>query len=413
MDPHFSFFRGPIYPVASDTLHESEQDSGRRDLAGAPLIYSGPYCNFTFVSWVDGWTAFNPIPRKIGKLKHATPHKQHKNSSSNEAATTNTAEYYLLDNYYCTTTNTMGGDGGVIASNRRYMRGAGTADHTGDASAYSDKKQLDPTVWRQEANRMLRQCYISQQAFDASSIIVACPYGRLYLKEVALEALLQRKQHPHGDDNDDDDNNSNGGMLSHVRGLKDLRPVRFHWTAAAASSSSTDHKSGRDTKKQQQLLVPTCPITGRELNGQVPTFLIWPGGNSQQPNVLSENGCQMLSQLEEEYGLVEEKWRLAPPPTVLEQIQQEWQERLLQQQQQQKAKKKKSSKKDDKKRKRQEAKKESKQQLNVPEKKMKKSTTTTTTTLTDAARARVSAAVQTNKVLSSLFTTTTKTKTGN
>jgi hypothetical protein len=28
----------------------------------------------------------------------------------------------------------MGGDGGVIASNRKYMRGAGTADHTADAS---------------------------------------------------------------------------------------------------------------------------------------------------------------------------------------------------------------------------------------------------------------------------------------
>ena len=36
----------------------------------------------------------------------------------------------------------MDGDGGVIASNRRYMRGAGTADHTADSLRSRGEKQV-------------------------------------------------------------------------------------------------------------------------------------------------------------------------------------------------------------------------------------------------------------------------------
>ena len=45
----------------------------------------------------------------------------------------------------------MGGDGGVIASNRRYMRGAGTADCTADDSV---------EAWNSDADRQQQQRHV-------------------------------------------------------------------------------------------------------------------------------------------------------------------------------------------------------------------------------------------------------------
>ena len=87
----------------------------------------------------------------------------------------------------------MGGDGGVIASNRRYMRGAGTADHTGDVSRSNSGADAD--VVRQEAARAMRFCALSQKPLEDGAAIVACPYGRLYLKEAALEALPEMQEY--------------------------------------------------------------------------------------------------------------------------------------------------------------------------------------------------------------------------
>ena len=259
----------------------------------------------------------------------------------------------------------MGGDGGVIASNRRYMRGAGTADHTGDAAR---KRREEPNqekdVIRHQAARTMQTCAISQKPlFDSgnnNNSIVVCPYGRLYLKEAAVEALLKRKR---GEDL----------LGSHIRGLKDLKEARFH---LSSSSSST--------------LLPTCPITGRELNGQVPAFLLLTSGHHKElststlcPNVVSEHGLQMLdaTALEQEYGRVEEKWRLAPPPKELETIKAAWLAKIA------KKKRKHVDKGHEKKRSR------------------RSRSSNAKTSISEAARARVSEAVQKNKVLSSLFAT--------
>jgi hypothetical protein len=288
----------------------------------------------------------------------------------------------------------MGGDGGVIASNRRYMRGAGTADHTGDYASSHDAA-ADPAVQRHQTERVMRYCAVSQQPLfpkrttttkqqqQQQPLIVACPYGRLYFKEEVVEALLKRKQHQTQETEDG---------LGHIRGLKDLREARFHFA--------------NDTE-----LVPTCPISGRELNGHIPAYVLQTvtGDDSASPcspslcNVVSEYGLQMLGKqaLAQEYGCqLEDKWRLAPPPAILELVQHEWQEKIAGQKKRRKKRARAAS-----------------EDINSSN-----SNTTTTTTssssartlkkklpsVSEAVRARVSVAVQSNKVLSSLFTTADK-----
>jgi hypothetical protein len=190
----------------------------------------------------------------------------------------------------------MGGDGGVIASNRRYMRGAGTADHTGDNSS-GDKTVTDPMVLQEQRRRDFRTCSVGGQPLDysfndsssGSSRVVACPYGRLYDKERAIQALLDKDE-----------------RVSHVRGLKDLFSVRFHLVQDGSSAS---------------VPVPSCPITGKELNGLIPAYVLVPGSRDQ-PNVVSERGLKM-KELLNDYGPVERTLRLFPPPEELEKIKEE------------------------------------------------------------------------------------------
>jgi Rtf2 RING-finger len=234
----------------------------------------------------------------------------------------------------------MGGDGGVIASNRKYMRGAGTADHTGDsgtASTSSAKKQ-DPAVEREEMLRSMKTCAVSNkplhfhQADDNNNsgggTIVACPYGRLYNREAAVEALLRRKR-----DGKQQKEGKEDELGSHIRGLKDLYNVRFHLV-----------------KGQGDELIPTCPIRGTELNGQIPAVVLVPGG---QVNVVSERAIQEMGEqaISEDYGPIHEKIRLAPSAAALVEIKRALSEkrRLLQEETQANKKKK---HKQDKKRKR-------------------------------------------------------------
>lgn len=206
----------------------------------------------------------------------------------------------------------MGGDGGVVASNRKYMRGAGTADHTANSAKNA---ALDPALEREELVAQMHTCAVSGQPLELGNTssdkpIVVCPYGRLYHKEAAVEALLKRKQH--------DDH-----RISHIRGLKDLHPVRFHYVE---SSTSASEKGGSCQ------VVPVCPITAVELNGQVAAYVLVPGrvgdGNEKStPNVVSERAFKQLGEkaLVEEYGPMEQKIRLIPPAAVLKEIKQKWQ----------------------------------------------------------------------------------------
>ena len=271
----------------------------------------------------------------------------------------------------------MGGDGGVIASNRKFMRGAGTADHTADKARNAN---LDPALERQELTRQMNTCavsglplqYTNQQ--EQQRPIVCCPYGRLYQKEAIVQALLKRRQHQIS--NSDNDNcNSN---IGHIRGLKDLHAVRFHWVQASADKS--------------QNAVLACPVTGIELNGQVAAFLLVPG-KPDITNVVSERALkQMGDALVDEYGPIDQTIRLLPPAAISREMQQAWQETIRQQQE---SKREHSKRKKDKKRKR------TIDAVNTSRGGGNKSTAVTTTTTTAATKSKSS----NNAVLSSLFTT--------
>jgi hypothetical protein len=195
----------------------------------------------------------------------------------------------------------MGGDGGVIAATRKFMRGAGTADQTADA-ARSKKGETDPAIVEMEAARAMTTCALTGKPLDFDQAIVTCPYGRLYQKEAAIEALLRRKEHD--------------AIGEHVRGLKDLYPVRFLIERS----------------------VPVCPITGKELNGQIAAFVCLPGG--EEVNVLSERALSEMKDLLADYGPIEQKVRLAPPASVMDQVKEQ-----LEQERSKKDKKKINSKK--------------------------------------------------------------------
>ena len=114
----------------------------------------------------------------------------------------------------------------------------------------------------------------------------------------------------------------------HIRGRKDLHPVRFHIT-------KEDKKEG---------YVVTCPITGSDIGaGSIPSFLIVKSfANSTPvddvdnansiPNVISERGMQEMGidKLQEEYGPFEKKdlIRLAPQQGLFEEIRKKWEERM-------------------------------------------------------------------------------------
>jgi hypothetical protein len=226
------------------------------------------------------------------------------------------------------------------------MRGAGTADHTADSS--QKQGAADPTVEREELRRTMRTCAVSGQdlRFGTADAIVACPYGRLYQKEAAVEALLKRRQ------------GEADALGDHIRGLKDLKEVRFHFTTAA------DGKG----------VVPTCPVRGTELNGQIPAVVLLPGGIV---NVVSERAFREMGEenILLEYGPAKKRLRLAPTAMQRKELLEEHQ-----------GKKKSSSKGEKRKRLLAE---ESKKEI----------------TLGDEIRATVASKVQKSEALASLFKT--------
>ena len=297
----------------------------------------------------------------------------------------------------------MGGDGGVVATDRRYMRGAGTADHTGD---YGNSKGAATAAVQQkdDAREAMTTCALTKTPLLATNgtsslgTIVADPYGRLYHKEAAVRALLRRKQQQElsGD--------PNLTLGPHIRRLADLHEVRFH----RDDPSST---------------VVSCPITGKALTGSIPAILLVPG-RVGTPNVVSEGALKQLSpeELREEYGPIERQIRLAPPPPLLKTIQE--QVRIEQEKEEEERNAKKAAKSGTKKRKRNGALAEGgdaeKNTSTNGSSGAKGSVTTTlaaTTTKTPPStstftvkagvgehiRSRVDSAIQKNAVLSSLF----------
>ncbi|KAL3764021.1 hypothetical protein ACHAW5_005105 [Stephanodiscus triporus] len=223
----------------------------------------------------------------------------------------------------------MGGDGGTVAANRAYLRGAGKADHTADrASSSSSSNRLGGGI-EDDANRAratLSTCAVSGATLrHGIDDVVVCPHGKLYRREDALESLLRRSSHSREGGRKEGGGEGGTMMGLHVRGMKDLHPVRFHLTATTGGGKMT----------------PTCPISGSDIGkGNVPSLVVVRshGGDDRRddrgPNVLSERAIREMGirGLQEEYGPFEERdmIRLAPPITggTFERIRKRWEQRM-------------------------------------------------------------------------------------
>lgn len=224
----------------------------------------------------------------------------------------------------------MGGDGGVIASDRRYMRGAGQADNTGDSKRAS--KAAIAEAEREAQIQAMTTCAITGGTLDYNHVVV-CPFGRLYNREAAVEALLRRKT-KHATDRDgkgEDGDDATMELGWQVRGLKDLHPAHFQ---LLKNVSNNGGGGGVDT------FVPICPITSVELNGIQPAYLIIKRKDTAKrgkgedidddnareriPNVLSEKAIKEMGMdaLQEEYGPFEkdDMIRLVPSSMALAEI---------------------------------------------------------------------------------------------
>lgn len=182
--------------------------------------------------------------------------------------------------------------------------------------------------------------------------------------------MLSRRQ-----ESSNDSSKNNSLLGDHIRKLSDLYEVRFH------------------QEEDKGTINIICPITGKALKGIIPAILLVPGKEGT-PNVLSESALQQLpkEELEVEYGPIQQQIRLAPPPQLLKKLQEEELEKRLQRKQKAKKKKRKGEDSEEKKKKKK-----------SEEKKPKLANTATTQMTT---KNRVETAIQSNQVLSSLFTTT-------
>ena len=262
----------------------------------------------------------------------------------------------------------MGGDGGVIASNRKYLRGAGTADHTGDSQRNADKTCSDKEV----SQELMSLCYLTKAPLILNqAAIVADPYGRLYHKEAAVEALLRRKHNSNKDE-----------FGPHVRGFRDLMDVRFHVSNGTA--------------------MPSCPVTGEELNGQHPALLIR-NNHTTGANVISERAIKEMGavDLQSEFGpfdVVTDLVRLAPPPAMMDEIVEAIRVQHEQERTQEKSSKKSKKRKPN----------DHGDQHEQSKRRSRINKTNGESRQIKAARQRVQTAVNSNNVLSSLFTDSSK-----
>jgi len=302
----------------------------------------------------------------------------------------------------------MGGDGGVIASNRRFMRGAGTADLTADFKRHAAEK------FKFNAHEAMTTCSLTKTPLYVTGTktntneIVSDTHGRLYHKEAAVQALLKRKQQQRSDAAVGIDA-STYTIGPQVRRLNDLYDVRFFRERNDGNKSHCDDNT------------PSCPITGKALTGSIPSILLVVSGKSDgSPNVVSESALKQLSpkELQEEYGCIERKVRLAPPPLLLEIIKTQVRKEHEKDEEERKAKKagKKKRKRDgrDNKNKKRSSdsnsKKATEEIKSTGSKNIIRSNampTSSSSSVGQEVQSRVDSAIQQNAILSSIFTNKT------
>jgi hypothetical protein len=168
----------------------------------------------------------------------------------------------------------MGGDGGVIASQRKFIRGAKDPDAVEEVKHVKQQQIMKSQICAQSSNRL-------------EEPIVACELGHLFNKESILNALLEKSMNP---------------VFSHIRGLKDVKTLIF--TPNPKYSVANEHDGEYPSKF-------VCPITGMEFNGIVPFVVLWTSGVVLSDKAIREIG---VDGLQSDYGpfLSEDIVRLIP-----------------------------------------------------------------------------------------------------
>jgi hypothetical protein len=156
----------------------------------------------------------------------------------------------------------MGGDGGTKATQRRFIRG------------YKNPEDKEETKNVKVQQRLRTQmCAYSSTRLEQP--ICACELGNLYSKEKIVNGLVEKAL---------------PAQLSHIRGLKDLKNLRF--------TPNPDYSADLESNGQYVAMY-ICPITQLEFNGIFPFVVIWSTGFVISEKALREIG---IDGLQAEYG---------------------------------------------------------------------------------------------------------------
>ncbi|KAJ2229388.1 Replication termination factor 2 [Coemansia sp. RSA 485] len=161
----------------------------------------------------------------------------------------------------------MGNDGGSIPRRNEMVR---------------EKKKDEKIDRKAQIIAMFFSCTLSKQPLQQP--IVGDGLGRLYNREAVLEYLLDNSKF--GDGN---------AICAHIKGLKDIKTLRLQPNPSLANNtcpnngslaSRSDEKEGLGRSRQlpslpfaeQQAAQFVCPITMKEMNGNLPFEFAWPCG---------------------------------------------------------------------------------------------------------------------------------------
>eukprot|EP01038_Epipyxis_sp_PR26KG_P016575 gene16575-22626_t len=170
----------------------------------------------------------------------------------------------------------MGGDGGVVATQRKFIRGAKDANNEKE-DGKNTKEEL-----------RIRSHTCTQSAEKLQEPIVACEMGNLFNKEALLTALIEKTLNP---------------SFTHIRGIKDAKTLILEPNPSYSEINETNGD-------MPSMFI--CPVTRMEFNGMHPFVVLWTTGYVLSEKCLREIG---IENLQTEYGPFTELdiVRLVPP----------------------------------------------------------------------------------------------------
>ncbi|KAJ2156889.1 Replication termination factor 2 [Coemansia sp. RSA 552] len=145
----------------------------------------------------------------------------------------------------------MGNDGGSIPRRNEMVR---------------EKKKDEKTDRRNQLIAMNFFCALSKQVLREP--VVADGLGRLYNREAILEYLLDHKAFGDG-----------VKICGHIKSLKDVKTLNLKRNTAFKGSQASDEKNGsRAVFDEQPTAQFICPISTKEMNGNLPFEFVWTCG---------------------------------------------------------------------------------------------------------------------------------------